>query len=286
MAQPPYYTPTNISLPMDFDPYNQNVTMLMPNGTGPAILITVEMAGFNHWRAGTLKSCIVHGSQLGASLIMLMMVAITTRQAKRLQPIFWLNMTSLSLAFIRSTLLSLFYPGPFQNIYAYFGRDYSSVPRSAYNQSILGTVATLLLLCTVEASLVLQTNVVCLTMAPKWRYLVVIFSIVLVLLTCISRVVYAVINIESILGSTFNGNTVMLAKLCLTTETASIWYFCAVFVAKLAWTMYIRKSMGLKQWGPMQIICISGGCTLIIPCKFASLLHLPFRQAPLPRTYT
>ena len=27
--------------------------------------------------------------------------------------------------------------------------------------------------------------------------------------------------------------------------------------------------MGLKQWGPMQIICISGGCTLIIPCGFA-----------------
>lgn len=282
----PYYTPTNTSLPKDFDPFTQNVTMFMQNGTGPGTLISVPMAMFNAWRVETLKSCIVYGSQLGASLIMLMTVVITTRQAKRLQPIFWLNMTSLSLAFIRATLLALFYPGPFQNMYAYFAQDYSMVPRSEYHQSVLGSIATLLLLCSVEVSLVLQTNVVCLTMAPKWRFLVVIFSIVLVLLTCISRIVYAVINIESFLNSTYNTHTVMLAKLCLVTETASIWYFCAVFVGRLAWTMYIRKSIGLKQSGALQIICISGGCTLIIPCKFDCILPFPWHFVPLLLTYT
>lgn len=269
----PILTPQNWSLPMDFNPFTQNVTLLMRNGTDGSTLITIPLSLFNSWKVETQETCINYGSQLGASLMMMMlMVAITTRQSKRNQPIFWLNMLSLLLAFIRALLQALFYVGPFQDVYRFMSSDYSDVSRREYNQSVLGVMATLLLLCTIEASLVLQTNEVCLTMAQRWRWVVVCFSIIVVLLTCVSRVVYTVTNIEGILATLYNGDTMMLAKLNLITETASIWYFCAVFVGKLAWTMYIRKRMGIKQWGPMQIICISGGCTLIIPCKFTSSL--------------
>jgi pheromone alpha factor receptor len=63
-----------------------------------------------------------------------------------------------------------------------------------------------------------------------------------------------------------------LASAALITETISIWYYCLIFVGKLGITLYQRKKLGLQQWGPMQIICIMGGCTMVIPCKFYPIL--------------
>lgn len=267
---PPWHSNTSTSLAVDFNPWDQNVTLVMGNTTGSALLVTTPLYLINSWKVETQQACINYGSQLGGCLIMLMMVAITTRQAKRMQPIFWLNMISLLLGFVRALIQVLYYIGPFQDTYRFITGDFSTVPRSHTHRSVLGIAVTVLMFCTVEASLVLQTNVVCMTMTPKWRWVVILFSTIIVLLACISRLILNIINVEYVLKHTFDKNLYQrMGQLSLITETVSIWYFCAVFVGKLAWTMIIRKRMGLKQWGPMQIICISGGCTLIIPCGFA-----------------
>lgn len=278
---PPIKTPLNGSLPSYFDGFMQNVTIISPalpfypNGTGPLVptLVTFPIARLIENKYYAMQATAVWGSQIGAVVIMLVVVAITTRRSKILQPIFLLNIMSLVLALIRSSMYLAAWFNIFNNIYVQMAEDYSGVPQSTINQSCVTVVFTLLLVITIEASLVLQTEVVCKTIAPLFRYTILALSVGLVLLAIACRFALAVMNIQLILGLGQPNALGQVAKIVQATQIASIWFFCAIFVAKLGWTMWLRRRMGMKQWGPMQIICISGGCTLIIPCKPYLLLH-------------
>jgi len=254
---------TPVTLPADFDPMLQNFTLYMPDGTA----VVTNIPSLDTFIKQNSEVCVVYGSQLGASVLMLFVILITTRDTKRRSPIFILNVLSLLLSFLRSLLQILYWVGPWNEAYRYLAYDYSTVPKSAYDNSAAAVVLTLLLLIAIEASLVLQTNIVCLNLLPLLRWGVVVFSILITLLTVSVRLAFSVRNIQGILKAVYLPDTKMLGQASLITETASIWFFCLIFVAKLAWTLYQRRKMGLKQWGPMQIICIMGGCTMIIPCK-------------------
>jgi len=258
----------------------------MPDGT-PVVATIHALDLFSRQNS---EVCVVYGSQLGASLVMLIVVLVTTRESKRRSPIFILNVLSLLFSCLRSLLQILYWVGPWNEVYRYLAYDYSTVPRSAYANSIASVVLTLLLLMTVEASLVLQTHVVCLTTRPLFRRAVVASSVVITLLTVGFRFAFAVRNVQGIMQAIFLPDTLMLGQASLVTETLSIWFFCLIFVAKLAWTLYQRRKLGLKQWGPMQIICIMGGCTMIIPCRIQLLIpHLSFKcsklTANIPRSH-
>lgn len=213
-----------------------------------------------------------YATQIGASIVMLAVVILVTRESKRRSSLFFINVISLILSVIRSLLQTLYWVGPFNESYAYFSGDYSAVPNSAYSNSIASIVITLLLLCTVELSLVMQTRVVCTTLKESHRLAIVALSLLITLLTVGFRFGDMVQNAKDIvdLVPTYS----WLASAALIMETISIWYYCLIFIGKLGLTLYQRKKLGLRQWGPMQIICIMGGCTMVIPCKFFILIHL------------
>lgn len=255
---------TKVPLPADFDALRQNITLYTTDG----IQVIANIPMLNQFSTENMEICVVFGSQLGASLIMFLVVMLTTRASKRRSPIFVMNSLSLMLSLIRSLLQILYYIGPWTEIYRFLAGDYSTVPKSAYANSIGAVVLTLLLLITIETSLVLQTNVVCKTTSNRIRLPVTALSIVVSLLAVSFRFVLSIRNIQGILGADVKDNAWMLSEVSLVTETASIWFFCTIFVIKLGWTLYQRKKLQLKQWGPMQIITIMGGCTMIIPCEF------------------
>jgi len=260
-----------------FDPFTQNFTLLMADGQ---TIFQVSIPDLDQFVLYNSQVCINYASQIGASIIMLVVVLLTTREAKRRSPIFMLNVTSLVLSFIRSLLQTLYWVGPFTESYAYFSGDYDMVPRSAYATSVAALVMTLLFLMTVELSLILQTNVVCCTLRERYRWLVMALSCAVSLLAIGFRFAVTVLNSEAILNTESTYFLYSIASGALIMETISIWFFCAIFVAKLAITLYQRKKLGLKQWGPMQIICIMGGCTMIIPSIFAILEYFPASTFP------
>lgn len=265
----------NVHLPADFDATQQNITIYTPDGTP----VVTSLPMINQFNTQNSEICVVYGCQLGASLIMFLVVLLTTRVSKRKSPIFVLNVLSLVISCLRSLLQILYYIGPWTEIYRYLSSDYSTVPSSAYGNSVAAALLTLFLLITIEASLVLQTNVVCKTMSSRIRWPVTAFSMAVSLLAVSFRFGLTIRNIEGILGATVKSDSLMFSAASLISETASIWFFCTIFVIKLGWTLYQRKKMGLKQWGPMQIITIMAGCTMLIPCES----HQPrpsFRKKP------
>lgn len=247
-----------------FNPYTQYFTLLMADGftTFQVDIPTLDEFVFYNTQVG-----INYASQIGASIVMFVVILLLTKDSKRRSPLFIINVISLALSIVRSLLQTLYWTGPFSEPYAYFSGDYSAVPRSAYANSVASIVMTLLLLCTVELSLVLQTRVVCTTLRDSYRLIIIALSILITLLTVGFRFADMVANAIAITNLETTYSLTWLASAALIMETISIWYFCLIFVAKLGFTLYQRKKLGLRQWGPMQIVCIMGGCTLVIPCE-------------------
>lgn len=248
-----------------FDPYTQNFTLLMADGVTE---FQVDIPTLDAFVLYNTQVGINYASQIGASIVMMAVVLLVTRESKRRSPLFVINMISLALSVIRSLLQALYFTSAFSEAYAYFSGDFSAVPRSAYVNSIASVVMTFLLLCTVELSLVLQTRVVCTTLRDKYRFAIVAVSILVTFLTVGFRFAHMVANAVAIISLQTTFSLTWLASAALIMETISIWYFSLIFVAKLGFTIYQRKKLGLGQWGPMQIICVMGGCTMVIPCEF------------------
>ncbi|KAI9850511.1 MAG: hypothetical protein M1838_005575 [Thelocarpon superellum] len=243
-----------------FDPFSQNVTLLLADGT-PFNITIPDLDAFTLYN---VQTCIDYGSQLGASLILLVVLMLLTRAEKRQSPIFYLNALSLSVNFIRSLLQCLYFTSGFNETYAFFAEDYSRVPATDYATSITADVLTLLLLMTIEVSLVLQARVVCATLLKSQRYIITAVSAVVALLAIGFRFALVIINSEKILEAENFLAWQWLASAANITATISICFFCALFAIKLGFALYERKKLGMKQYAPMQIIFIMGSIFAIL----------------------
>lgn len=249
-----------------FNPYNQTITLLMADGVTPFNITVADLDEYNFYNTKVVAN---YASQIGACIIMFILVLMVTSPGKRKARLFWINLVSLALAIIRPILLTIYWTGPWIEIYGYFAYDYSAVPRSAYANSVAALVITFLLLCSIELSLFLQVQVITRAMmGDRFRWALLCVSGIVIVLTIGLRFGSMVRNAESIMGAAYTYNLQWLASGALIMETISIWYFCLIFVAKLGYCIWERKKkLSLKPWGPMDIICIMGGCTMVIPCK-------------------
>lgn len=246
-----------------FDPFTQAVTFTMADGTP----FNITMADIDSFVLYSVQICINYAAQLGASLILLIVLLLLTKPEKRRSTIFITNILSLSVNFIRNILMCLYFTGPFNEIYAYFGQDYSQVHRSDYATSVTATVLTLMLLVCVEISLVLQVRVVSITLQQLYQHAIFVGSVAVALVAVILRFILCVKNAQYIV--TLNPDTGLnkWSSAANISTTVSICWFCAVFVIKLGIALQARRKLGLGQFGPMQIIFIMGCQTLVVPGK-------------------
>ena len=244
-----------------FDPFGQSFTLLLSDST-PFNLSIPDLDDFVLYN---VQICINYGAQLGGSLVLLIVLLLLTKPDKRLSPIFIINSISLILNVIRNVLQCLYFTGPFSKVYAYFGQDYSRVPRSAYAISVTATMLTFLLLACVEASLILQVRVVCVTLPRVQRRVMFMLSNLIALIAIGFRFALSVENVHYIVSLLYLSNLKWLESASNITTTISICWFSSVFVSKLAFALNERRKLGLSRFGPMQIIFIMGCQTLIVP---------------------
>lgn len=243
------------------DPFTQTITLLLADGT-PLDLPLSAIDEFMHYN---LQICINLASQIGASLVLLVVLLLLTKPDKRRAPVFITNALSLALNVIRTILQCLYFTGPFSEFYAYFGQDYSQVAGKDYAASVAAAVMTLLLLICVECSLLLQVRVVCCTLPGLYRRAIYAVSLLIAVLAVTFRLALCVENSKYIVSWTYQTSIEWLASASNITTSISICWFCAAFVTKLGFALNQRRKLGLDQFGPMQIIFIMGCQTLFIP---------------------
>ena len=252
-----------MTLNVTADPFTQSFTLIMGDGTP----FKVSIPDLDAFILYSVNICIMYASQLGASLVLLVVMAIMTKPEKRFVPITILNVLALTINFIRNILLCLYFTGPFSETYAYFAQDYSRVPTSAYGTSIAASVLTLVNLICIEGSLWLQMHVMCLTLRKVYRQAILGASLLIASLAIVVRLVLCIKNSKAIMTLADDTSFTWLSSATNITTTISVFWFCAVFVIKLGFALCQRRKLGLRRFGPMQIIFIIGCQTMIIPGK-------------------
>ncbi|KAF2222411.1 fungal pheromone mating factor STE2 GPCR-domain-containing protein [Elsinoe ampelina] len=237
--------------------------------------VEVPMQDVTSYVRNGIVQTIVLGSQIGAAIAVLIMLLILTKAEKRRLPVFWLNLFTLLSTVIANILLCLFYTTSWYSPYAYFTDDHSFVTTSAKVTSITAAIFQLLVLIGLETSLVLQVHVVSITFETWQRISVVILSTIVALIAIGFRIAQIVDNITyNILLMEYNYSSQWLIQARDIALATSICFFSLIFCSKLGHSLQQRKSMGMTQFGPMQIIFIGGAQTLIIPAVFAILQFL------------
>ena len=212
-----------------------------------------------------VKICINYGSQIGASIATLIVLLLLVRPDKRLSTIMVINTLSLILNIVRNVLQCLFFTGPWMELYAALIGDFSHVHMTDYAISITATVFTLLLQVCVELSLCLQVRVVCVTLRDLYQHIILAISAFIALVAIGCRFAYMIENDKYIVTAQFPTGLLKLGMAANYTTAITIFWFSAVFVIKLGFALRQRAKMGLRQFGPMQILFIMGCQTLVIP---------------------
>ncbi|KAI9793461.1 MAG: hypothetical protein M1833_000747 [Piccolia ochrophora] len=258
----------------EWDPFAQNFTLFLADQTP----FNVSLADLNDFNLYNIRVCINWGSQLGASLLLLVVLLLLAKPERRRSPIFIINTFSLALNCVRCLLQCLYYTGAFNVTYTYFSGDYSRIATSDIAKSVTASVFYLLVLLCIQASFVLQTRVVCTTMAPLYQHCIAFVCGLAALLAVGFRFALTIVNSKSIVEGSDFFDWQWLASASLITITISICFFCVVFSGKLGVAIWQRRKLGLRQFGPMHIVFIMGCQTMIIPAIFAVLQY--FTPAP------
>ena len=244
-----------------FDPFAQSFTLSMSDGTP----FNVSMPELDDFILYNVQISINYASQLGGSLILLIVLLLLTKPDKRQSAIFIFNCLSLVINVIRNVIQCVYFTGPFSEVYAYFGQDYSRVTTSDYATSIAGTVLTTILLVCVEVSLILQVRVVCVTLRSIYRKAISIFTMLNALIAIGFRLALCIQNAKAIAQAQSEFSLHWLGSASNIAFTISICSVCAVFVIKLGIALDQRKKLGLDQFGPMKALFIMGCQTLFVP---------------------
>ncbi|OKL63265.1 hypothetical protein UA08_01685 [Talaromyces atroroseus] len=253
-----------------FDPFEQNITMI----TGQGAAMHIPIPNFDEHVQEGLTACIDYGSQLGASIVTTILLFLLTRAKKRRSPVFCLNILALLLNTIRLVCQILFYTSAWFESYAFFSGDMSRVSKGDYATSILAAVMTALVELVMEMSLVVQTIVVSTNMPIVFRSMLLAASSLIAATTIGFRMAEMVFNSIVIVAQRTSAPYIWLQKADTILITASICFFSAVFMAKLGYTIYRRKQLGVHQFGPMQVIFIMSCQTMILPAIFSVLQFL------------
>lgn len=245
------------------NPFNQTVTFHRADGTP----FGVWLPQIDVYMQYCIRICINYASQLGASIILLVVLLLLTRPDKRSSAIFLLNCFALLFNTIRLVCQIVYFTSDFTELYRYFSQDFDGVAASAYATSIAGVVIMFFVLACALSSLVLQVQVVCSTFRRRYRRGLLIMSTLVALIPLGFRLGYVVQASRRIMDAT---NYISVQWLESTTNiafTTTICFFCAIFVSKLGYAMIRRKRLGVRELGPMKAIFIMGCQTMFIPGK-------------------
>ncbi|KAJ5511464.1 Fungal pheromone mating factor STE2 GPCR [Penicillium expansum] len=252
-----------------FDPYTQNVTFHLGDGT--ELLVPVQ--ALDVFVMYNVRVCINYGCQFGASFTLLVILLLLTQSDKRRSAVFILNGLALFLNSGRLLFQVIHFSTGFEKVYPYVSGDYSSVPWSAYAISIVAVILTTLVIVCIEASLVIQVHVVCSTLRRRYRHPFLVVSILVALVPIGFRSAWMVVNCNAIITLNYMSDIWWIESATNICVTISICFFCVIFVTKLGFAIKQRRRLGVREFGPMKVIFVMGCQTMVVPAIFSIIQY-------------
>lgn len=258
-----------------FDVGDQSFQLTYPDGITPFM---ASLADVDELQKLAVQTGMIFGFQIGVCAILMLILGLLTKCEKRKSIIFILNMGALVCLFIRAILMCVSILGPFYSFYNYIIGYYPNV-QAAQRISVVGAVFGFLITVAVELSMLFQVRVVCCTLQAFWRHTITVVCLMVALLVCGFRFAvlvldsdYNIFNLDSLTEKKYR-EVSRLASYTNICTVASIIFFSIIFCSKLGHAIHHRRKMGMKQFGPMQIIFVMGCQTMFIPGKSHPIAH-------------
>jgi hypothetical protein len=268
---------TMSSLVPPADPYNQTITLIMANGE-PFNITMIDVTVMNN---ENIQMGLMYGAQIGLSVLMLIVLVLLTQPAKRRSVIFMSNLITLVFDVIRSSLMATWLASAWNNPYSYFSGDVSHITKGLVAQSIVVVIFKVFETVAIEVSLITQVRVVLLASSRHVRLGLLVLVTAIALMSVGMAIALLVINVTRI--ATMAAPLPIQQKLAGGANvllTIGIGVCMVIFVTKLGYALMNRRKLGLRKFGPMQIIFIMGVQTMVVPGKI-SLLPRPEQDKKL-----
>ena len=256
-----------------FDPWNQEFTLTQPDGLSR---FNSSVADINSVQQNAVYQSITQATQVGAGLILLLALMLITKPDKRRSFVFLFNALALLFVVLRGVLSLIVFTGPFYDFIRWELLYYDNLGH-AKAVSAAAEVMTWFLTLTIELSLVLQVRIVCCNLSSIKRKVINIFnglvaftSVAIRFALMVMNIDWNIVHVETEMIWDFNKLSAFASATNITL-VVSIGISAVIFCAKLAFAIQSRRSMGMKQFGPMQIIFVMGCQTMFTPRNFSSL---------------
>ncbi|MBE3046432.1 hypothetical protein IMZ48_28650 [Candidatus Bathyarchaeota archaeon] len=258
-------TPPRVRQAAMDDPSLQLVSFTGPNGT--TMSIPIDVVDLNTHVA--INTCINYGSQLGASIMMLLVVLAMNPTTKLLRAYTAVQVAALAVNVVRMVLLSLYWPSRFWDFYPRFTGDYTSVPASEYHVSAAANTMSLLVNVLIEACLIMQAWAMVKLWSDVWKWAAAVSSALMSLTTIGFRFAFCVIQNRAISGNIPPNSINWVPQAAISTAAASIFWYCALFNMQLVTHLvknrtFLPTTSGLT---PMEALAVSNGILMVIPGK-------------------
>lgn len=271
---PPIITPDP-----SFDRFNGNVTFFLADGATTA---AVPMAALNAFNDETISVTINYGAQLGACVVMFLVVVALTPAAKLARAAALLHLAGLLLCAVRTGLLLAYYVAPFSHFYQVWAADLSQVPRRYYAASLAANTLALPLVVVVQAALAHQAWTMLVFWPRAARYLACALSAVVVLLTVGTRLAFTIVQNHAIVTAIPPDFFFWAIRWTLIMGAVSIFWFCAVFNVKLVNHLVTNRAIlpSTTLVNPIEVLIMTNGLLMIIPCKLFQAQQTLTAQMP------
>lgn len=256
-------SPSSSALPPNFSFLNQTIEVITVYG--PYKIPITELDEF--YRTKILMA-IFFGLRVGASAVVAIILLLITQN--RRTPVFIFNQISLIFLFIQSSLYLQYLNSPYSLMSTALTGSYEAVRPRDTNVSVASSVFQFLLICAVCVSLFFQVRVVFPPFSMARNIASAITSISVVL-CCVVNLLYIISRCYSALNPTskpifgtghFNQ---ILPSFSQYAFAASIALCSVTLLGKLAFAIRTRRILGLRQFGPFEIIVIMSAQTMIVP---------------------
>jgi pheromone alpha factor receptor len=157
-----------MAAPQEFDLFTQPFNITLPDGS----IRMYSMQVLDESRIFIARLAINYGAQVGATIMLLLVLMLLTRSEKRKAKIFIINASCLVINTIRCILLTCYTTSPMFNPYAQLSGDWSRITTGDLATTITASIFTLIVTILVMVSLSMQVWVVCVTTAPVQRYII------------------------------------------------------------------------------------------------------------------
>lgn len=247
---------------------NQTIQLMVQNGKP----VDIPLAFINANQHQIVVQTIGYSVEIGASIVMLVVIMVMTPKTKFWRFHTYLNIAALCNNIIRLLLLAIYFKSSWMDFYSLYSNDYSYVTRTDIANSIASTAMSVPQNILVMWALVLQAWAMVRFWPQAYKHGIIFASAVLVLLEIGFMGASQTYQIMTIYLWPEQGYLIIMDKAWvryayLGLEVSCICWFCFLFIGKLVTHLYQNRSFlpTTKGLGPMDALVMTNGVLMPIP---------------------